>query len=125
MATDPAVAQTERSFPVLTPEQLARLRPLAKTRAVKRGEILVPIGTHHPPMFVVERGAIEAVRRDFYGTGLLVRVAPGQFSGEAVTLSGQPALFEIRVAEDGVVLELDRDSVRRVIATDPELSELL
>ena len=81
MATAPAIEPTERSFPVLSDEQRARLKALGKTRPMKRGEVLVAIGTHSPPMFVVERGAIDVVRRNIYGAEPMVRVGPGQFTG--------------------------------------------
>jgi thioredoxin reductase (NADPH) len=50
---------------------------------------------------------------------------PGQFTGEVSTLSGRRALFRLRAAKVGEVIELDRQRMLALVQTDAELSEIL
>jgi thioredoxin reductase (NADPH) len=70
-------------------------------------------------------GEIEAVGPGETAETLIVRLQPGQFSGEASMISGRRALARIRVSEPGEVIQLDREQLLSVIQTDAELSEIL
>jgi thioredoxin reductase (NADPH) len=117
--------QAHRLFPKLAPAQIDRLRRVGAHRSIAKGDVLVEVGMSSPPLFVVEHGAIEVVRVFAGGEELVTLIGQGRFTGETNLLSGQESLFRLRAAADGVVIELDRDALHRIVTTDTELSELL
>jgi thioredoxin reductase (NADPH) len=117
-------ARTE-AFPVLTPGQIDRIRPLGAVRKVQQGEILFEPNSAHIPFFVVLSGSMEIVHSGLDGERALVTHGPGQFTGEMTMISGQRSLVRGRVTEAGEVLELDGETLRSLIAKDAELSEIL
>jgi thioredoxin reductase (NADPH) len=118
------VRQAE-AFPVLTPAQIARIRPYANVRSVQAGEVLFEPGKLGMPCFVVLSGKLDIAMAGLSGEQVFVTYGPGQFSGEVVLVSGARALARGRVAEPGEFLELSADALRRLIAKDAELSDIL
>jgi len=112
------------AFPVLTPAQIARIRPDAKVRTVEAGEILFEPGTLGMPCFVVLSGKLDIAMVGISGEQVFVTYGPGQFSGEVVLISGGRALSRGRVAEAGEFLELSGDALRALIAKDAELNDI-
>src|SRR2546423_6834270 len=115
--------RTERMFPTLTPEQIARVAAQGHKRAVKRGEVLVDSGQEQLPFFVVLSGELEVVRSSATGEELITTHRRGQFTGEINLLSGRRGLASIRVSQDGEVIELARDALLTLVQTDAELGE--
>src|SRR5258708_38995862 len=56
---------------------------------------------------------------------LIAFFSAGQFTGEINTRSGRRAMVRIRARQDGEVIDLDRESLRALVQTDAELSEIL
>jgi thioredoxin reductase (NADPH) len=113
-----------QAFPVLTPAQIDRIRPLGTARTVRAGEILFEPGELGMPCFVVLSGKFEILMTRLSGEYVLVTYGPGGFSGEMVLISGARSLSRGRVAEPGEFLELSADALRSLIAKDAELSEI-
>jgi thioredoxin reductase (NADPH) len=112
----------ERAFPILTPEQMARLEPHGRLRQVEDGEILVHLGARNLPFFFVKTGVLEVLLGE--DEKAAVRIGPGQFTGETGILFGRPGMGRLRAQKGGEILELDRKSVLAIIQTDSELSEI-
>ncbi len=112
------------AFPVLTPAQIARIRPHANVRSVRVGEVLFEPGKLGMSCFVVLSGKLDIVMAGLSGEQVFVTYGPGQFSGEVVLISGVRALSRGRVAEQGQFLELTADALRTLIAKDAELSDI-
>lgn len=112
------------AFPVLTPAQIARIRPHANVRLVQAGEVLFEPGKLGMSCFVVLSGKLDIVMPGLSGEHLFVTYGPGQFSGDVVLISGARALSRGRVAEPGEFLELSADALRALIAKDAELSDI-
>lgn len=112
------------AFPVLTPAQIARIRPDAKVRTVEAGEVLFEPGSLGMPCFVVLSGKLDIAAVGISGEQVIVTYGPGQFSGEVVLISGGRALSRGRVAEAGEFLELSADALRALIARDAELNDI-
>jgi thioredoxin reductase (NADPH) len=128
MATLPPLSFLDRNtqtFPVLTPAQIDRIRPLGKLREVQRGDILFEPGEAEMRFFVVLSGSMEIVQPSLDGERGIARHGPGEFTGEINMISGQRSLVTGRVTEPGVFLELDGTALRNLVARDAELSELL
>ncbi len=113
-----------QAFPVLTPAQIARIRPYGKVRPVQAGEVLFETGKLGTHCFVVLSGKLDISVPRLSGEQVLVTHEPGQFSGEVVLISGARALARGRVAEPGEFLELSTDALRTLIAKDAELSDI-
>jgi len=122
---NPYAERAAQLFPRLDDAQIARVSRLAQRRSVTAGQILIEAGAEVSPFFVVIRGGIEILRLGYQGDELIRLHGPGEFTGEMNMLSGRRSLFQARVQEDGEVLELDQDALRRLVQTDAELGELL
>src|SRR3974390_2324872 len=94
------------AVPVLTAAQIGRIRPLARSRSVQRGEILFRPDDTAVPFFVLLSGNMEIVQTLLDQKRPIVTHGPGQFSGEMTMISGQRCLVLGRVTEPGEFLEL-------------------
>lgn len=112
------------AFPVLTPAQIARVRPYGTVRSVQAGEVLFEPGKSGMSCFVVLSGKLDIAVSGLSGEQVFVTYGPGQFSGEVVLISGARALSRGRVAEPGEFLEIGADALRTLIAKDAELSDI-
>ena len=113
-----------RLFPILTPEQLARASRFGPGRSCKAEEVLQAAAAPALSMFVVERGKVEIVRVACDADHIVARLGPGQFTGEAGTLAGQPALVSIRAVSPSQVIEIGRDQLLKIVQTDSDLSDV-
>jgi thioredoxin reductase (NADPH) len=115
----------ERLFPTLTSAQIARVAARGRRRPIAGDQILVEVGDKDVPFFLVLSGAVQALRPSGAADTLIVAHGPGQFSGEAVMITGRPAIARLRVTAPGEVIELSRQQLLALIQTDAELSEIL
>jgi thioredoxin reductase (NADPH) len=116
--------EQDRVFPTLTADQIARIAPHGRRRALARGDVLVNAGDQPVPFFVVTGGEVQAVRQTQDGDVVVATHHPGQFSGEANMITGRPAMGTLRVTQPGEVIELGRDRLMTLIQTDAELSDI-
>ena len=119
------VSRPDRIFPTLTPPQLARIASHGRRRPTALGEVLVEVGDRPVPFFAVLSGEVQVLRPSDTAETLIVRHRAGQFSGEASTISGRPAIGRLRVSEAGEVIQLESPQLLALIQTDAELSEIL
>ena len=113
------------AFPVLTTNQINRIRPASKVRKVQVGDILFEPGDSDIPFFVLLTGGLEIVQPALQGERLIVKHGPGQFTGEITMISGRRSLARGRVTEAGEFLEMSSDDLRTLVARDEELSEII
>lgn len=125
MAHELLERRRDQAFPKLTAAQVGRLQLRGERRVTRQGEVLVEPGQQHHALVVVLSGALDVGVPGLRGEELVTVLGPGDFSGEMSTLRGAPGFARIRVREDGEVLQLAEDSVRDVVQTDAELSEIL
>jgi len=118
-------ARADQVFPTLTPEQIGRIAPHGRTRAIQKGDVLYEPGDSPVPFFVVVSGELQAVRLWAETETLVAIVGPGKFTGEVNSLSGRPAILRMRVSQPGEVIELDRQQMQALLQTDAELGEIL
>jgi thioredoxin reductase (NADPH) len=112
------------AFPLLTEEQISRIRPLSKVRNVEDGEILFEPGDSDVPFFVLLSGTLEILQPDLRGERLIVRHEVGSFTGEITMISGRRCLLRGRVTAPGELLEMNNHDFRALVARDAELSEI-
>jgi len=120
MANDHEVA-----FPTLSDRDLTALAARGHQREVHRGELLFEEGDRNPSFFVVQEGAVEIVEHSRGTPHTVVVHHPGQFTGDVDVLSGRALLVTGRVAEDGRLLQLSTDELRRAVDELPELGETI
>jgi thioredoxin reductase (NADPH) len=113
-----------QAFPVLTAQQISRIRSLSKVRNVKAGDILFEPGDTDIPFFVLLSGSMEIVQPDRHAERLIVNHDPGEFTGEMTMISGRRGLVRGRVTEAGEFLEMTSSDLRTLVARDAELSEI-
>ena len=123
--TDIKPDRRAQMFPTLTPAQIERIAKLGTRRKVKAGEIVFEVGDKWTAFFVVVEGAVEILRPTATGETRDVLQGPGEFTGEINMLSGRRALVRGRVAQDGELIEVDRDRLRDLVQGDLEISEIL
>jgi thioredoxin reductase (NADPH) len=112
------------TFPVLTAEQIHRIRTLSKIRNVKVGEILFEPGDLNSACFVLLSGSMEIIQPDMHGEHLVVTYEAGGFTGEIGLISGRRVFMRGRVTAAGEFLEMSSAQLRTLVARDAELSEI-
>jgi thioredoxin reductase (NADPH) len=117
------VPRSEQMFPTLTGAQVERVAALGHLRPIRQGEVLVEAG-EHAPFFVVVLGRLEIVQPFGATETSVASHGPGQFTGEVSMVTGRRALVRVRAAEDGELIELDRERLLSLVQTDAELGEI-
>ncbi|HEX3942479.1 MAG TPA: FAD-dependent oxidoreductase [Rhizomicrobium sp.] len=127
MAADtPSVLETRRDqvFPILSPEEIARLRNFGETRQFKSGEYLSRTGERSPGMLVILSGEVEATQHDALGQDEhIITHRPGSFSAELSLLSGSPALVNAVAKGDVEALVIPPQKLRDLMVEEAELGE--
>jgi thioredoxin reductase (NADPH) len=116
--------QADPMFPTLDAAQIARLAAFGQQGLADAGTILFDVGDTSHGIFIVLQGSIEitGISRD----ETVVRVmVPGMFTGEVNQLSGRRSLVRCRTREASSILEISRESLRRIFQTDSALGEIL
>ena len=125
-AIEPAVYSERRAqiFPVLTDDEVDRMRLFGETHTWKHGELLFEAGKPGPGMFVVLSGNVIVTRRD--GLGHDVRVIEqgrGEFLAEVGQLVGAPSFVDGRASGDVEALLIPPDRLRALVIAEAELGE--
>jgi thioredoxin reductase (NADPH) len=113
------------AFPRLNDDQRARLLAAGEMRKVVPGEVLFKDGDDSYDFFVVESGAIAIVRG--LGDENRVIAVHGQhrFLGELNLLTGGRVYLSAVVRDAGEVIQVPLANLRRLVADDEELSNLI
>src|SRR5690349_9421646 len=125
MATDLLRTRRDQVFPKLTAQQIARLESHGTRFDVAAGQILAETGDIQRRLLVVLAGSIDVLLPASTGEEIVYILRSGDFAGEMSTLRGVAGFVRLRVRDPGVVFALDQDSLRDVVQTDAELSELM
>ncbi|MBC5786317.1 FAD-dependent oxidoreductase [Ramlibacter sp. USB13] len=114
----------QQAFPVLTAAEIARIERFGQAVGFRRGERLYVAGEPGPGLYLVRKGSVAAVQRDFLGSHAQVaRHGPGQFTGEVGQLSGAPAMVDGVAEEDVEALLLPPGQLRALIIAEADLGE--
>lgn len=113
------------AFPQLDEAEIAQLEPYGRRRAVHQGQYLYRAGDSSYDFYVVLSGIVEVVLTVDGEEQVIVTHGAGRFLGELNLLTGMRVFVDARVAEPGEVLAIPADQLRRIIATEPHLSDLI
>jgi thioredoxin reductase (NADPH) len=111
-------------FPKLDEAQIARLVPFGHYRSLRDNEILYDEGEVRRGFCVLIEGHLEIESKTQQWETVLRTHGPGEFTGELDMLTGRRSLVRIRAGGDSKVLEIDVASLRHIVQTDAELSEI-
>jgi thioredoxin reductase (NADPH) len=111
-------------FPRLADAQIARIATHGQRRKVRRGEILFEARELHRRFYVVLSGRIEILGSAEEGERQILIIEPAQFTGEFDLITGRPSLHRGRVVEEGEVIAIEYDELRRIVQSDSELSDM-
>ena len=111
-------------FPLLAPEELARLHRFGRPRRFADGEHVIETGKVSPGIFVVLSGAIRVTGRDGHGHDLPVTDhGPGHFSGELSQLSGKPSFVDGAAVGETQTLMIDGEQLHALLVAEAALGE--
>ncbi len=115
---------SDTMFPTLDAAQIERLAQFARHRTVKKDEVLFEQGDAVAGMFIIVSGSVDIISPTATQETLVTVHRPGDFTGEINLLSGRRSLVRARANEDSELLEINRTCLRRIVQTNPELSEI-
>src|SRR5579872_3541052 len=121
--TPPRAVIDESAFPILDASELAGLDALGTRRTTEVGEYLYREGDTAYDFYVVLSGVVDIVIATGGEERLIASHGAGRFLGELNLLSGLRVFVSARVAEAGEVLAVPARELRRVVATQPGLSD--
>ncbi len=113
------------AFPYLDDAEIAQLEPYGRRRVVHQGQYLYRAGDSSYDFYVVLSGLVEVVLTVDGEEQIIVTHGAGRFLGELNLLTGMRVFVDARVAEPGEVLVIPVDQLRRIIATEPHLSDVI
>jgi len=109
--------------PDLDDAEIARLESRGSRRRVPSGEYLYRAGDTGYDFYVVLSGLVEIVLDVDGEERIIITHGPGRFLGELNLLTGLRVFVSARVAEDSELLAVPADELRRILATEEELSD--
>jgi len=114
----------DQMFPVLTPQEIGRLRRFGSIRRYADGERLFETGQLGRGMFVIISGHVAITQRDGLGhVTPVVDEGPGQFLAEVGSLSGRAAPVDGHAEGDVEGLLIAPEELRRLLVAEAELGE--
>ena len=114
------------AYPRLSDDQIAELERGGTRQEFDAGESLVREGERTDDFFVILSGKVAVSTADDAGNRQVTRVhGPRRFLGELGDLEGQAAFYTAQVVEPGEMLVIPTERVRRLVAHDPVLSDLI
>lgn len=125
---DPAdpYARPQQIQPRLTAEQMRHVADYGTEQAVADGTVLFTRGERGVDFFVVLDGAIEIFEVEPCGDEHVIATHhAGQFTGEMDLFNDRQILVSARARGQSRVLRIGRTAFRRLIAGDPDLSEIV
>jgi len=113
------------AFPRLNDDQRARLLAVGELRKVAPGDVLFKDGDDSYDFFVVESGAVAIVRGLGDENHVIAVHGQHRFLGELNLLTGGRVYLSAVVRDAGEMIQVPIASLRRLVADDEELSNLI
>jgi thioredoxin reductase (NADPH) len=117
-------ARQAQMFPLLAPEEVARMARFGHPRRFRDGERVVQTGRVTPGIYLVLSGAIRVTGRDGHGHDFpVVEHRPGSFSGEVSQLSGKPSFVDGIAVGEVETIEIGTEQLHALLVGEAELGE--
>jgi thioredoxin reductase (NADPH) len=123
----PAIdARRAQAFPILAPDEIARMHRFGMQRRFADGERVIETGRVSPGIYVVISGKIRITGRDGHGDALeVVEHSPGSFSGELSQLSRKPSFVDGVAVGVTETIEIDAEQLHALLIAEAALGEKL
>jgi thioredoxin reductase (NADPH) len=123
----PGMPGSSAAFPLLNDGQLTRLRAYGTEQVVAVGDVIFRPGDRTYDLLLIDEGRVDVVSAGIGGGDeeIVVSHPAGAFLGELNLLTGQVVYLTSRVSESGRVHRIAPEQFRRLMAEDPELSDIL
>jgi thioredoxin reductase (NADPH) len=115
----------EVMYPRMSAKKLERLAELGTRRSFAAGETLYEQGQRDAPFLVIERGRVRVLDRKPGKDVWVAEADAGTFLGDIATFTGEPAIAECVAEEPTDVIAFERSELRAMLASWPELAELV
>jgi thioredoxin reductase (NADPH) len=113
------------AFPRLNERHMATLAAEGVRRSTERGELLFREGDPTCNFFVIAEGMVAIVEGYGCEDQVIGVHGPGRFLGELNILTGEAVFVTAVVEEPGEVIEVPVERLRRLVARDPDLGDLI
>ena len=123
--TLPEQAGDDPAGVVLDAAAIDELRLFGTERVVEHGEYLFRAGDASYDFIVMLQGSAEILRVDDAGDTVIAVHGEGRFLGELNLFTGQRVYLTARMARPGRVLAIAPDEFRRMMASKPELADVI
>ncbi len=126
LSADDPYARTAQVFPKLPAELTARVAAYGAEELIRAGQILLHRGERRADFFLVIEGEVAITRagRDG-GEETLTVHRSGQFTGELDQVSARAVLVTATALSDGRVIRVLNKDVSHMMASEPDLGEIL
>ena len=126
LSDDDPYARTAQVFPKLPAELTARVAAYGAEELIRPGQILFHRGVRRADFFLVLDGEIVITRTGRNGGEETLTVhRAGQFTGELDQVSARAVLVTATAGSDGRVIRVLNKDVSRMMASEPDLGEIL
>jgi thioredoxin reductase (NADPH) len=115
----------EEASPALDAADMALVAQLGVRRQVREGEYLYRSGDVTYDFFVLVSAEVDIVVAVDDGERTIIRHEPGRFLGELNMLSGLRVFVSAKVVKAGEVIEVSRDRLRQLMASNPRLGDTI
>jgi thioredoxin reductase (NADPH) len=118
--------QADSAHPVLTKELMARATVYGEESQFEAGEEFSSQGRSSSHFFVILQGEILVFDIDNHGDRKEIsHIYEGQFTGELSLLTDKPSLVGMMSVVQSRVLRIPHDALRRLLASEPQLAEII
>ncbi len=123
-AFSPMESRRHQMFPLLTADEISRLRQFGTVRQWRANEYLFRMGDAAHGMVVLLSGRVRVTQRDALDRSTLVgEHGAGHFLAEVGQLSGKPSLVDGMAIEDIEAIAIPPDRLRALLVAEAELGE--
>lgn len=118
---------TEIEMPTLADAQWQRMLTYGRPQTTGAGEYVFRSGDAEYDLILVDSGEVEVVRDSlgWVDEEVIRPMGPRTFVGELGLLNGQGAFLSARVTQAGTVYRVSRSELRRLMAEDDELCDIV
>ncbi len=123
----PSMETGDGKSTLLDEEQLDRLAGYGEAEDVREGQNLYSSGDTAYDLFLLRTATVDVVRdaTAIEPERLIYRRGPGEFLGELNLLTGQQVYLTARVATAGTVVRIPAHALRRVLAEQVDIADVL
>ncbi len=121
------MSEQDQAFPTLSAEMIAVARRYGTESVVAAGDYAFVEGQLHCDLVVIVDGTFSILSRSLdHGTERVVTThETGRFLGELNILTGERTTLAARAERDSTVIRIDPASLRRLMAAETDLSDIL